>query len=157
MRMPIREQFHFFTDTAALAVFDLECLRHRTKDAPDWWTIPWVAADEINEGNCAIFDLQSDGSYTGTIEEVDDDQIENEPNVVGLHVRGGRVFLGAAEEISSGGLEPNAIRGGLFLLLRPGDYLLAASKTPDNDISIRLKMVAELVRNQFLGYVPTTA
>lgn len=33
------KEFSVFTDTATLSVFDIDAVKHRVPDSPDWWTI----------------------------------------------------------------------------------------------------------------------
>lgn len=42
-----------------------------------------------------------------------------------LKVPSGRVFVGAAEEVTSDGLEPEGVRGGVFLDVERGTCLLS--------------------------------
>jgi hypothetical protein len=101
----------FVTDTSTLAIFDPEALRHRIDDDCDWWTyLDDEVLSEINSGNVGIFELGSDGSY----ELRQDDDFEPQSSIQ-LRTPSGRIFLGAGEEISGGGLQPEAIRGGFFL------------------------------------------
>ena len=44
-----------------------------------------------------------------------------------LNCPSGRVFVGAGEEVTGEGLEPEAIRGGAFIKLSPGWYSLRAN------------------------------
>ena len=102
----------FTTDTSTLAIFDPEALRHRIDDDGDWWTYPDDAVlSEINRGSIGIVDLGSDGRYELRQQDEFDPQ-----TIFRISTPSGRIFVGAGEEISGGGLQPEAIRGGFFLV-----------------------------------------
>jgi hypothetical protein len=121
------------TDTATLCVFDLCQLKHRLNDDADWWTTPDAELEEMNRGNVAFLNLGSDGTYEISLNTVHDPKSVQ----VCLKVGSGRVFVGAAEEVTSGGLEPEGLRG-VFVDLEPGTYLLGASR--DGEV-VRLSLV----------------
>ncbi len=103
--MPMIGQF--VTDTSTLAIFDPEALRHRIDDVGDWWTYPdEEVLSEMNRGNVGIVDLGTDGIYElRSVEDID-------PQVsIKLRTPSSRIFIGAGEEISGGGLQPEGIRG----------------------------------------------
>jgi hypothetical protein len=112
--------FNIFTDTATIAVFDLQAIRHRVSDAPDWWSIVKDELLEMNEGNIAFFGLGQDGSYTIKVVET----IEGEADSLNLYFPSGRVFVGAGEDTSGGGLEPDGSESiqGAILNFVPGMY-----------------------------------
>lgn len=116
----IFESIVFLTDTATLCVYDLYCLKDRLEDDADWWSIQEDEIREVNCGNVAFFGLESDGEYEiNFVDEIPDYQ-----EVVGIKVSSGRVFLGAGEEVTGEGFEPECIRGGGFLNVSPGNYLI---------------------------------
>lgn len=118
------ETFRFVTDTSTMCIFDLACLKHRLMDDADWWSVPSAELEEVNAGNVAFLNLGGDGEYCFSIEEVlPDAQIE-----INLQVKSGKVFLGAGEEVSSDGLEPEGLRGGIFLDISPGNYIVHAKR-----------------------------
>lgn len=118
------KEFSFVTDTATMCVFDVVCLKHRLKDYADWWTTPDAELSEVNAGSVAFIGLGDDGKYTVSIvRELHSAQAE-----VCLRVPSGRVFIGAGEEVTSDGLEPEAIRGGAFIELDPGNYKMLVRK-----------------------------
>ncbi len=130
--------FQFTTDTSTLCVFDLAALRHRIAEDADWWVYPPdVQVTELNAGTAAFIDLGADGTYTGTLEE------ELIPSIslrLLLSCPSGNVFLGAAEEATAEGMEPDCSRGGLLLSVQPGTYQLSiARQTPR---SLRLSLLA---------------
>jgi len=116
--------FEFVTDTATMCVFDLQCLKHRLDDDADWWTTADAELEEVNQGNVAFVGLGDDGNYfVAVTDDIQDAQVE-----VNLRVPSGRVFIGAGEEVTSDGLEPECVRGGGFITLTPGNYRLLAKK-----------------------------
>lgn len=120
----IARAFTFVTDTATMCVFDLAGLRHRLHDTADWWSIPADELAEVNAGNVAFFNLGSDGAYAVELcDAVPDPQV-----AVALRALSGRVFLGAAEEVTAEGLEPEAVFGGAFVDLAPGNYRVLARR-----------------------------
>lgn len=46
--------FSFTTDTATLAIFDLQAIQHRKSDTADWWSILDDEIGEMNKGNIAL-------------------------------------------------------------------------------------------------------
>ena len=126
----------FVTDTATMCVFDPAALQHRLQDDADWWSLPAEELLEVNRGNVAFIGLGDDGRYLLEIGRIDE-------SVAGaircrLKVPSGKVFVGAAEEVSSEGLEPEAVRGGLFLELPPGAYELVAVRLGRRAVGIHL-------------------
>ncbi|MGK5023267.1 DUF6386 family protein [Janthinobacterium sp. RB2R34] len=124
----------FVTDTATMCVFDVAGLCHRLEDDVDWWSIPSAELAEVNAGHVAFLNLGSDGAYA--VELVD--ELANPQVTVNLAVGSGRVFIGAAEEVTADGLEPEAVFGGMFVQLAPGKYRLLARR---NDAHITLALL----------------
>jgi hypothetical protein len=134
----------FVTDTATMCIFDLACLKHRLDDDVDWWCSPDTELEEVNRGNAAFLNLGSDGKYAFTfVEELQCPQLE-----MNLHVPSGRIFLGSAEEVTADGLEPEAIRGGMFIDVQPGEYVLCASRN-GTEISVSLNLTPSPTTNEF--------
>jgi hypothetical protein len=119
-------EFHFVTDTATLCVFDIKCLEHRLEDDADWWSIPQEELLEVNLGHVGFFGLGQDGRYVVHI--VDSQEIEG-GLVCHIQVPGGRVFVGAGEEVTSDGMQPKCLRGGRFVELAPGNYAVRVVET----------------------------
>ncbi|MCG8708584.1 hypothetical protein JHU04_001797 [Brenneria sp. 4F2] len=113
-------KFNVLTDTATLVVFDLQSLKHRISDTPDWWSIEDDEIDEVNNGNAIFFNLDSDGDYLINI--VDD--LKEYTGIVYMHSPSGCLFIGAGEDTTGGGLEPDDINyiSGSFINLPPGSY-----------------------------------
>ncbi|MET3052363.1 DUF6386 family protein [Pseudomonas alkylphenolica] len=115
-------EFSIVTDTATLAIFDLKALRHRMSDTSDWWSIQKDELFEMNEGNVAFLNLGSDGQYQVKV-------VEDLPDVnAGVYLKSpsGEFFVGAGEDATGGGLEPDgsdAIQG-CSIKLNAGSYLL---------------------------------
>lgn len=139
--------FEFVTDTATMCVFDLACLKHRLEDNADWWSIPSAEIQEVNNGNVAFLNLECDGKYAVSIVDTID-----VPDVrVNLKFNSGRVFFGTAEEVSSDGLEPEALRGGMFLEFPVGFYALHIKKTGFS-ISLAIE-TSDISTNSFFSVV----
>ncbi len=118
------KNFTFATDTATMCAFDLTCLKHRLDDDADWWTTSVAELTEVNHGSVAFLGLGEDGIYRVIVEvDVPDAQVK-----VNLRVPSGKFFVGAGEEVTSDGLEPEAIRGGAFIEIEPGNYTLLAKR-----------------------------
>lgn len=116
-------EFSVVTDTATLAIFDLQAIRHRMSDTFDWWSIQSDEISEINKGNIAFLNLGEDGRYQVKIEE----NLSDPSGGIYLKVPSGRVFVGAGEDTSGGGLEPddsNAVQGE-FISLETGSYYMS--------------------------------
>lgn len=112
------------TGTATLCVFDPAAVRHRLDDDGDWWSIPCAELAAVNAGQVAFFNVGGDGAYEVTLQaELAAPQVN-----VHLAVRSGRVYIGAGEDVTGGGLEPDADCGGLFLDVPAGSYCLQARR-----------------------------
>ncbi|MGK5051922.1 DUF6386 family protein [Janthinobacterium sp. RB2P8] len=99
------------TGTATLCMFDPALLRHRLDDDCDWWSIPGAELAAVNAGQVAFFNVGGDGAYDLVLHAE-----LAEPHVsVHLAVVSGRVFIGAGEDVTGGGLEPDTAYGGLFV------------------------------------------
>lgn len=116
-------EFAVITDTATLAVFDVQAIRHRVADTFDWWSIQSDEILEVNAGNIAFLNLSEDGKYEVNIV----DQLEAPSGGVYLKVPTGRVFIGAGEDTSGGGLEPDDSDSvqGEFHDIEAGNYLMS--------------------------------
>lgn len=136
-------KLNFVTDTATLCVFDVASLRHRLSDDADWWSIPEDEIDEVNRGNAAFFGLGRDGLYQV---EVVESLRTTDP--VRLIIPSGKVFIGAGEETTSDGLEPEGLRGG-FIQIDPGTYELHAKFVGASQIQVALYKTSEFIANKF--------
>ena len=117
------DHFTFATDTAVLCAFDPARLTHRLNDDADWWTVPTEELLEVNQGNVVFLGLGTDGIYSVSI--VTD--LSSPSTTTNLKVESGRVFIGAGEEVTSAGLEPEGLRG-VFVTLPIGNYTVSASR-----------------------------
>lgn len=127
--------FSFMTDTATLAIFDLQAIRHRKSDTADWWSIPDDELEEMNKGNIAFIGLGNDGFYTINL----CDNIE-EPDVkINISCPSGKVFIGAGEDTTGGDLEPDdpLYRSGDIISLPIGNYKISLKK-PANIVFISI-------------------
>ena len=126
------ESFHFITDTATICVFDPAVMMHRLNDDDDWWSVPEEELKEVRTGNAFFVGLGRDGRY-----EV---EMHNQAADGGIkaNVRcvSGRIFIGAAEEVTAGGFEPECIRGGSFVELTPGVYRAAIWRIEETRLGI---------------------
>lgn len=112
------------TGTATLCVFDPALLRHRLDDDCDWWSIRSEELAAVNAGQVAFFNVGGDGAYELALhEELAEPQV-----IVHLAVVSGRVFIGAGEDVTGGGLEPDTSYGGLFVDLPAGSYRVQARR-----------------------------
>ncbi|MFD1885642.1 DUF6386 family protein [Paenibacillus wenxiniae] len=131
--------FSFTTDTAALAIFDLQAIRHRLEDTPDWWTLEEDELEEINNGHIALLHLQDDGTYdVQMMAEIAQPQV-----CCLLYASSGTLFAGAAEDTTGGDLEPDdsdAVSGQRWMV-KPGVYSLQASRQ-QHTIQLALQWLA---------------
>ncbi len=139
--------FEFITDTATMCVYDLACLKHRLDDDADWWSISSAEIQEVNNGNVAFLNLENDGKYAVFIV----DTIIAPDASVNLKFSSGKVFFGAAEEVSSEGLEPETLRGGVFLEFPVGIYTLHIRRTGFS-ISLAIE-ISDISMNSFCSVV----
>ncbi|MFS0871877.1 DUF6386 family protein [Paenibacillus xylanilyticus] len=143
----MRGTFQFVTDTATLCLYDLASLKHRVEEPSDWWSLPEDELAEVNAGHCLFFNLGADGLYEVTW-SVDISDTANEVQetqgvqVFYLQVPSGNVFLGAAEDVSGGDLEPDESCDGITLPLQPGNYACLVSRE-GNHISMSIKPSAQ--------------
>ncbi|WP_368910807.1 DUF6386 family protein [Proteus vulgaris] len=118
--------FSFMTDTATLAIFDLQAIKHRKSDTADWWSIPHDELDEMNKGNIAFIGLGHDGFYTINLcDKIDDPDVK-----INIICPSGDIFIGAGEDTTGGDLEPDdpQYRAGEIILLPAGDYEVSLKK-----------------------------
>lgn len=141
------ESFTVVTDTATLCVFDLAALKHRLKDDCDWWTLPEDELTEMNQGNVAFLGLQRDGIYE--IRHSHELRDGSQTIHILLNVPSGIVFVGAGEEVTGDGLEPELIRGGRFLEMSPGNYELRARFADEKTIELSFSKSSKQGKNTF--------
>ncbi len=115
-------EFHLHTDTATLAVFDMHAIRHRLDDTCDWWSLPHDELLETNAGTIAFLNLPSDGTYQVRVQAL----LTDADGSVHLRVPSGQVFIGAGEDTTGGGLEPDGsdVIQGQFITLDKGTYCM---------------------------------
>jgi len=137
----------FVTDTSTLAIFDPEALCHRLHDDDDWWTYPDDdVLSEINNGNVGIVDLGADGRYDLRREEGLVPQA-----AIRLRTPSAQMFFGAGEEISGGGLQPEALRGGFFLRVASAATVVMLKRV-GNQIEYRVESCLQSPRNAFSSW-----
>ena len=123
-----RAAFSFVTDTGTMCVFDLASLKSRLGDDADWWCTPQDELNELNAGRCMFIGLGGDGNFNVHISQsIDKPQLK-----LNFAAPSGRVFLGAAEEVTADGREPEAVRGGGFVNIVPGSYTLSVRREGSN-------------------------
>lgn len=138
----------FVTNTATMCIFDIASLKHRLNDDADWWSTADAELEEVNQGNAAFLNLGSDGKYSFTfVKELQCPQVE-----MNLHAPSGRMFLGAAEEVTADGFEPEAILGGMFIDVQPGKYVLCVSRN-GTEILLSLHLTHRSRLNEFAGLI----
>ncbi|PKB20192.1 DUF6386 family protein [Janthinobacterium sp. 64] len=112
------------TGTATVCVFDPALVRHKLDDDCDWWSIPGAELAAVNAGQVAFFNVGGDGAYEFALHaELAEPQV-----VVHLAVVSGRIFIGAGEDVTGGGLEPDTACGGLFVDVPAGNYRVQARR-----------------------------
>lgn len=99
------------TGTATVCVFDPALLHHKLDDDCDWWSIPSAELAAMNAGQVAFFNVDGDGAYELALHA----ELAEPHASVHLAVVSGRVFIGAGEDVTGGGLEPDTAYGGLFV------------------------------------------
>ena len=142
-------EFSVVTDTATLAVFDLQAMQHRLSDTFDWWSIQSDEVLEMKRGNIAFLNLGGDGRYQIKIV----DSLIGPSGGVHLKVPSGRVFVGAGEDTSGGGLEPDGSDAmqGQFITLEVGSYYMSY-KVDDGAICLAFSK-ADVSNNSFVDSV----
>jgi len=138
--------FQFTTDTATLCVFDVGALKHRIADSADWWCLRADQLQEVNSGNAAFIDLGSDGTYNGTLQfsPLSQPQLR-----VGLIGPTGRFFIGAGEETTSEGMEPDCTRGGVLLEIPRGGVVLQVASQPNGELRLAFARSPSEASNSF--------
>ncbi|WP_215409223.1 DUF6386 family protein [Janthinobacterium sp. JC611] len=132
------------TGTATLCVFDPALLRHKLEDDCDWWSIPGAELAAVNAGHVAFFNVGGDGAYDIALRA----ELAEPHVVVHLAVASGRVFIGAGEDVTGGGLEPDTAYGGLFVDVPAGNYRLLARR---DDARISLVFVPDARSSKAFG------
>lgn len=118
----MKEEFQISTDTATIAVFDIQSLKHRIDDDADWWSVPSFELAEVNLGNALIAALGQDGVYL--IQTTDMPCLKGAGVNAILKCPSGKVYIGAGEDITGAGIDPENARhlSGRFIHLDPGIY-----------------------------------
>jgi hypothetical protein len=125
VRQSTIEQFSVVTDTATIAVFDLETIRHMT-DTADWWSIAEDEVLEMNQGNIAFLGLREDGKFDISIS----DHLQDEKCALNMYLPSGQIFVDAGEDATGGDLEPDgsAAIQGRIMTIEPGIYTIKVKK-----------------------------
>jgi len=140
--------FRFTTDTASIAVFDVQALQHRLDDRADWWSLPSEELLELNRGNLVIVGLGVDGTYSC---HVHDGPLQGHSNAVSARVRciSDRLFVGPGENIVGGGLTPALEFGGAFVQVGPGNYLVQIQLNGPDEVEVAINSVEGSGDNSF--------
>ncbi|PLY41878.1 hypothetical protein CSZ94_13685 [Janthinobacterium sp. ROICE36] len=132
------------TGTATVCVFDPALLRHKLDDDCDWWSLPSAELASVNAGQVAFFNVGGDGAYELALHA----ELAEPHVVVHLAVVSGRVFIGAGEDVTGGGLEPDTAYGGLFVDVPAGSYRVQARR---DGMHISLAFVPDARSSNTLG------
>lgn len=126
----INSKFSITTGTSTLSIFDLESLKHRMEDTPDWWGISKDDIDEINKGNVIFLNLGEDGAYNVELCNT----LEEDFVSLFINVPSGSVFIGAGEDTTGGDLEPDGSEyiSGKILDIPIGKYEIRFNKLGRN-------------------------
>ncbi|MCM3170843.1 DUF6386 family protein [Paenibacillus sp. MER 99-2] len=117
--------FSFITDTSTMCIYDLGTLKHRLQDTVDWWSIPEDELAEVNAGHCLFINLGADGAYDvdwSLNASLSEGERTGEGQIYYLNVPTGKIFMGAAEDVTADELEPDEACEGVLLELEPGSY-----------------------------------
>lgn len=106
---------------------------------------------EVNQGNALFLNLGSDGVYEAVL--VGQEAHKNACIKIIVKNLSGRFYLGAGEQMTSDGLEPDTNYGGAFLEYSPGSYLVTASRQSGNEVAITLEKITEEAKNAFTDLV----
>ena len=115
------------TGTATVCVFDPALVRHKLEDDGDWWSIPSAELAAVNGGQVAFFNVGGDGAYDIALHA----ELAEPHASVHLAIVSGRVFIGAGEDVTGGGLEPDTAYGGLFVDVPVGGCRVQARRDGD--------------------------
>ena len=125
----MNSQFRFFTDTATLAIFDPERLKHRADAESDWWCLDFLQLEEFRSGSVALVALGGDGAYRVRITDRDltpdeRDYATGAVRGLGVEAVSGKLFAGPAECIPGGGsvFAPTDVNRGLLIDTENGRY-----------------------------------
>ncbi|MFZ6757922.1 DUF6386 family protein [Undibacterium sp. Ji50W] len=124
----MNESFPFSTDTATIAIFDVAALKHRLNDVGDWWSVPTFELAEVNLGNVLIIALGQDGTYTVDVTDKTFAEVKCLSGM--LKCPSGQIYIGAGEDISGGGFDPENTRhlSGRVIHCPPGTYQVNVSR-----------------------------
>ncbi len=130
------KEFTITTDTASLALFDIESLKHRLSDTADWWDLEEDLVEEINNGNIGFCGLQSDGTYNIKVRL---DPVNNAKVAFNLGLPSGRLFIGPGEEITGANFDPDNSKNscGKIIDLDIGAIAVSISRT-ENTIFLNI-------------------
>lgn len=143
--MSDKHSFAFQTGTATLAIFDLAAMQHRLTDTADWWSIAEDELQEINAGNIIFVGLGADGCYEVAVTT----RQTSADCLLYLAVPSGSVFIGAAEDTTADGLEPDQSvnTSGKIIDLAPGYYQVSICR---NEQQLNITFTASTVRHNNL-------
>lgn len=127
----INETIQFFTDSATLAIYDPQMIKHRILDSIDWWSVGFNELEEVKSGLISLISLSNDGSYKVRItsDSLTQDEQDFSRSVIGplgVTTTSGKVFIGKGECLPGEGQMVSSkdisIKSGKMLELPPGHY-----------------------------------
>ncbi|HYC72981.1 MAG TPA: DUF6386 family protein [Opitutaceae bacterium] len=140
----------FKTDTAALAIFDPTCLRHRSTDACDWSSSEADEVAEANAGNVLFIGLGADAVYSCKAFR------DREPHHVPAQCRRallkseiGCFYVGAAEQVPAEGVGWSTVHGGVLVTAPAGTWEVQIYAEAPSSIVVRIRKVSGEARNAF--------
>ncbi len=127
-------EFKIATDTASLAFYDVDALKHRLNDDADWWDLEEDLIKEINLGNMGFCDLSTDGMYDIKINASGSSIFDLNFN---LTLPSGRLFVGPGEEITGASFDPDNSKNNCGKILSfPKGFINISVKKTRNVINI---------------------
>lgn len=141
--------FTFATDSATLAVFDIDVARqYKYHEYHDWWTLWECALLATNAGEIAIVDLGCDGIYT--IDIVNPDRLVSPPHLtINIRCPSGKLYVCPGEDIPAGGLEPDETCSGKLIQVEGVAVRCHFRRVNDTSIQVALEVHTGDATNNF--------
>lgn len=111
--LKLNEPYTFVTDTATLAIFDPDVLKHRVSDEVDWLAeADFHEIKEVAAGDCALISLGADGAYKIIVSltdlSSDEKQLTRGKLTLGVKVTNNQCFIGNGEALPGGDVQLTA-------------------------------------------------
>jgi hypothetical protein len=108
--LKLNEPYTFVTDTATLAIFDPDVLKHRVSDEVDWLAeADFHEIKEVAAGDCALISLGADGAYKIIVSltdlSSDEKQLTRGKLTLGVKVTSNQCFIGNGEALPGGDVQ----------------------------------------------------